>query len=284
MGVTESHPTTVSWRQEMGDFVMDYRMKYPLLAALTLISLLVAAAQAETPGQQSAPQPDTSSPAAVPSIPGIKVLFSGKAEEIAANWEQKGQPGKWDFEDGAMIASSPDSLSTKEKFTDYQLHVEFREPYLPNAKGQSKGNSGVFMQGRYEIQVLDSYGVSDPGTGDCGAVYSIAAPLVNACKPPLQWQSYDIVYRAPRIDPQTRAVLELPRVTVLLNGVIVQNQVAIPSTTHQVKSKPGEAPKPRTLPAGYDTPGPITLQWHGERVAFRNIWIVPLALKGAEHY
>jgi hypothetical protein len=212
------------------------------------------------------------------------MLFGGKSEDIAANWEQKGQPGKWDFEDGAMIASKPDSISTRDKYTDFQLHVEFREPYLPNAKGQSKGNSGVFMQGRYEIQVLDSYGISDPGTGDCGAVYSIAAPLVNACKPPLQWQTYDIVYRAPRVDPQTRAVIELPRVTVIQNGILVQNQVAITRSTHQPKLKPGEAPPPPTLPAGYDMPGPISLQWHGERVAFRNIWIVPLAQKGADHY
>jgi hypothetical protein len=115
-------------------------------------------------------------------------------------------------------------------------------------------------------------------------VYSFAAPLVNACKPPLQWQTYDIIYRAPRVDPQTKAVVDLPRVTVLFNGILVQNQVSIPSTTHQVKSKPGEAPAPRKLPGGYDTPGPISLQWHGERVAFRNIWIVPLALKGADHY
>ena len=135
---------------------------------------------------------------------------------------------------------------------------------------------------RYRFWIHTAF--QTPGTGDCGAVYSIAAPLVNACKPPLQWQTYDIVYRAPRVDPQTHAVLDLPRVTVLLNGMLVQNQTAITRSTHQPKIKPGEAPPPPTLPAGYDTPGPISLQWHGERVAFRNIWIVPLALKGADHY
>jgi hypothetical protein len=255
-----------------------------LFAVLFLPSALMAAPGAIARGQQPAPRPDTTPPAAVPSIPGLKVLFSGKEGDIAANWEQKGQPAKWDFDDGAMIASKPDSISTKEKFTDFQLHLEFREPYLPNAKGQAKGNSGVFMQGRYEIQVLDSYGISDPGSGDCGAVYSIAAPLVNACKPPLQWQTYDIIYRAPRVDSQTRAVMELPRVTVLFNGVLVQNQVSITRSTHQSKVKAGEAAPPPTLPTGYDTPGPITLQWHGERVAFRNIWIVPATLNGADHY
>lgn len=234
--------------------------------------------------QTQQPVPDQSPPPPIPNLPGIKVLFSGQKEQIAANWEAKGHEARWDFQDGAMISAAPDTITSREKFTDFQLHVEFREPYLPNEKGQEKGNSGVFLQGRYEVQILDSFGISDPGTGDCGAIYSIAAPLVNACKPPMQWQSFDIVYRAPRVDPATKAVLELPRATVFLNGVLVQNQTVIPSTTHMTKVKPGETEKPRTLPAGYETPGPISLQYHYNHVAFRNIWIVPLPLKGADHY
>src|SRR5258708_31764324 len=99
-----------------------------------------------------APVPDRTLPQPLPSITGLKLLFSGKQEDIAANWEAKGMPAKWDFEDGAMIATKPDNISTKEKFSDFQLHVEFRVPYVPNAKGQSRGNSGVFLQGRYEVQ------------------------------------------------------------------------------------------------------------------------------------
>ena len=234
--------------------------------------------------QQTAPQPDHSSPQPVPSIPGLKVLFGGKPDDLT-NWEGgAGKPAKWTVEDGILIATAPDSIQTKELFTDCQLHVEFRVPYLPNAKGQSRGNSGVFLQDRYEMQVLDSFGITDPGSGDCGGVYSIHAPLLNACKPPLQWQTYDIVFRAPRTDPATHKVTELPHVTVFLNGILVQNNVAIPRSTHMPKVKPGEAPPPPTLPNGFDTPGPIRLQWHGAKVAFRNIWIVPLALQGAQHY
>jgi hypothetical protein len=261
------------------------RISVAALVTLSLVSLAPywATLRAQTP-MARAPQPDKTPAAPIPPIAGLKVLFGGKSDDITVNWQQKGQAGKWDCEDGAMIASRPDSISTKEKFTDFQLHVEFREPYLPDAKGQARGNSGVFLQGRYEIQVLDSYGISDPGSGDCGAVYSIHAPLVNACKPPLQWQTYDIVYRAPRIDPATHALIDLPRVTVLQNGILVQNQVAITRSTHQPKLKASESAPPPALPTGYDTPGPITLQWHGSRVAFRNIWVVPLALNGANHY
>lgn len=264
---------------------ISVRLTSGIRAMLLAFVCATAGAGAQNVPLEGEPKADTSAPAPPPPIPGLKILFSGKADEIAANWEQKGQPGKWECVDGAMIATKPDSISTKDKYTDFQLHVEFRVPYLAaEIKGQERGNSGVFLQGRYEVQVLDSFGISDPGSGDCGAIYSIAAPLVNACKAPLQWQTFDIIYRAPRVDAATHALLEPPRATVLLNGILVQNQTVIPSTTHQQKVKPGEKAKPRELPAGYDTPGPISLQWHSSRVAFRNVWIVPLALKGADHY
>src|SRR5689334_10071246 len=98
------------------------------------------------------PVPDTSRPHPVPAVSGLKVLFGGNAADIGQNWEQKGKPAEWTFEDGAMVANKTGNISTKEKYTDFQLHVEFRVPYLPDKKGQSRGNSGVFLQGRYEIQ------------------------------------------------------------------------------------------------------------------------------------
>ena len=235
-------------------------------------------------GQTSEPKLDTTPAQPVPPIPGLQVLFGGKADDLD-KWEAGGhKPAKWTVEDGILMATAPDSIQTKELFIDCQLHVEFRVPYLPNAKGQNRGNSGVFLQDRYEIQVLDSFGISDPGSGDCGGVYSIHAPLFNACKAPLQWQTYDIIFRAPRTDPSTHQVTELPHVTVFLNGILVQNNVAIPRTTHMPKVKPGEAPPPPKLPEGFETPGPIRLQWHGAKVAFRNVWIVPLPAQGAQHY
>ena len=119
---------------------------------------------------------------------------------------------------------------TEETFTDFMLHLEFMTPDMPEATGQAKGNSGVFLQGRYEIQVLDSYGIKTPGKGDCGAIYNQFAPLVNACKPPLEWQTYDAVFRAPRVDDAGK-IVEPARMTVLQNGLVIHNNVQLPGVT-----------------------------------------------------
>ena len=237
-------------------------------------------------GQETQPSANQNRPEAPPGAHDSVTLFSGKPEDVAANWAQDKQPGHWKVEEGAMIASG-NSLSTKATFTDFQLHLEFKVPNKPNAKGQAKGNSGVFLQGRYEVQVLDSYGIADPGTGDCGAIYTIASPLVNACKPPETWQTYDIAFRAPRFDTSTHAMKEPARATVLLNGIVVQNATEITRKTHQEKATKGPngeviPPKPDT--EDLSTPGPISLQFHQNAVAYRNIWIRPLKEKGATHY
>lgn len=197
------------------------------------------------------------------------VLFSGKAEEISQNWENEGKPAAWKLVDGAMQAGGG-SISSKQPFENFQLHVEFKVPYMPDKHGQERGNSGVYLDGRYEIQVLDSYGIADPGQGDCGAVYSQAAPLVNACKPPREWQTYDIVFRAPRYKDGKK--VENARVTVLQNNILIQNNQEITGPTA----------------GGSDTdddkPGPILLQDHGTPVEYRNVWIIPLPAQGAQHY
>ena len=240
---------------------------------------------------QQTPPVDTTPPQPVPAAPGVKVLFGGSQADMEANWLQGGRPAHWKIEDGAMVSVGGD-IATKETYASYQLHIEFRVPYMPDKKGQGRGNSGVFMQGRYEIQVLDSYGIREPGTGDCGAVYHQSAPLVNACKPPLQWQTYDIAFHAPHYDPSDRTKLMEPaRVTVIQNGMIVQNAQVITGLTHIVtppKNPPTVDPNapPKSVAPGEDlsTPGPIRLQFHGNTVAFRNIWIVPLPDAGAKHY
>ncbi len=210
-----------------------------------------------------------------PPLKEVHVLFSGKPEEVTQNWVRLGtdQPANWQVKDGAMETEGND-IASKDKFTDCYLHLEWREPDMPNAHGQEKGNSGVFLSNHYEIQVLDSYGIADPGQGDCGALYSRAAPLFNACKPALQWQSYDIFYRAPRADADHK-IVEPGRVTVLQNGILVQNNQVIEGPTDGYKPTPDD---------DFSQPAPIRLQYHHNTVRYRNIWVLPLPPHGAEHY
>jgi len=213
-------------------------------------------------------------PVPPPKAPNTIVLFSGKAEDLAANWVKRGgdQPAAWKIEGDAMVVGGGD-IMTKDEFSDFHLHVEFRCPDMPNATGQAKGNSGIGLLGRYEIQVLDSYGIPTPGKGDCGAVYDKAAPLINACRPPMVWQTYDIIFRAPRFDAN-KAMTEKPRVTVIQNGIVVQNNVEIDGMTG-IQWQRDKDPAPS---------GNIVLQDHGNRVEYRNIWLVRLPEKGSDKY
>jgi hypothetical protein len=245
------------------------------LIALTAMTLPAAGHKAPTSRakRQDEPHPVQSKPHPIPDNKNIVVLFSGKPEEATANWVQRDTdtPAKWKVEDGDLISGGGD-ITTKEKFNDYQLHVEFWEPYLPNNHGQERGNSGVALDNLYEIQVLDSFGIAVPGKGDCGAVYDQSAPLVNACRPPLQWQTYDIIFRAPRWDADGKKT-ENARVSVIQNGIVVQNNTEIPHETgiaYGRKEHPG--------------PGAILLQDHGFKVKFRNVWVLPLPEKGSPNY
>ncbi len=198
------------------------------------------------------------------------VLFNGSD---LGNWTSRdgGAPG-WAVEDGVMaVVPRTGDIMTMERFTDHFLHLEFMTPDMPEASGQAKGNSGVFLQGRYEIQVLDSYGIEVPGMGDCGAIYNQFAPLVNACKPPLEWQTYDVIFRAPRFNDDGE-VVENTRVTVLQNGLVILNNVILSGTTGA------------NIGGGVGEPGPLLLQDHGNLVKFRNIWAVPLPLEGSDKY
>ena len=195
------------------------------------------------------------------------ILFDGKDLN---NWtKMNSEPAGWQVEDGVMqVIPRTGDIMTKEQFTDFFLHIEFRCPDMPEATGQAKGNSGVFLQGRYEIQVLDSYGIDIPGKGDCGAIYNEHAPLVNACNHAMEWQTYDVIFRAPRITDDGE-VAELARVTVLQNGMVIQNNAEL-----QLRSEIAEA----------GTPGTLRLQDHGNLVAYRNIWAIHLPLKGSDTY
>lgn len=212
------------------------------------------------------PRPRVVTPGDQPGKPpsDATVLFDGS--NLDAWQSAKGGPAGWKIENGYMevLAGSGD-IATKRKFGDYQLHVEFSEPSPPAGKSQGRGNSGVFLAGLYEVQVLDSYDNITYADGEASAIYGQTPPLVNASRPPGQWQSYDIVFESPRF--ADGKVTSPGYVTVLHNGVVTQNHTALlgPSVHHAL---------PTWKPHGPEMP--LLLQDHRMPVRFRNIWIRPL--------
>ena len=205
-----------------------------------------------------------------PPPKGAIVLFDGKNLDNWAKTDGK-TAAPWKLVDGAM-QSGGGNIITKDKFDGhFKLHVEFRVPYMPKAKGQARGNSGVYVQGRYEVQVLDSYGL-DSKDNDCGAIYEVSKPLVNACKAPAVWQAYDIEFTAPKCEGGK--ITEPARMTVYQNGVKIQDDVRLVR-----KNKEGKEEVVKFTRAGMETdpcaPGPIMLQDHGNPVQYRNVWLLP---------
>lgn len=180
-----------------------------------------------------------------------------------SHWQREGggEIG-WKLTDGTMqIVPKSGSIVTKEPVKDFVLHAEFKTPQLPpEVKGQGRGNSGVYIQQRYEVQILDSYGL-EPKFNECASIYRFKSPDRNACKKPGQWQTYDIRFQAARFEGDKKA--QDARITLYHNGVLVHDDVEIPNKTGAGRS---EGPEPL----------PIRLQDHGNAVSFRNIWIVPL--------
>ena len=184
------------------------------------------------------------------------VLFSG---QDLAQWKSiSGGEARWKLQNGVMEVNGTGNIVTREEFGDVQVHVEWASPSEVKGEGQGRGNSGVYLQGRYEIQVLDSYQNKTYANGQAGALYGIAAPLVNACRKPGEWQAYDIIFHPPK--PSSSGTMQAGSVTVLHNGVLVQDHVAVSgqSTTaaafHNVVAT-----------------GPLMLQDHGNPVRYRNI-------------
>jgi len=194
------------------------------------------------------------------------ILFDGTD---FSNWEHTdGRPVEWEIEGMAMrVVPGKDSIMTREAYQDFRLHIEFLVPELePQVKGQSRGNrgnSGVYLQRRYEVQILDSNGLVSENY-DCGALYRFKAPDRNVCKPAGEWQTYDITFNAPLWEGAGESLKKVKnaRITVLHNDVMIHDQVELPNKTGAGKK---EGPEP----------GPILLQDHGNEVMFRNIWIIP---------
>lgn len=189
---------------------------------------------------------------------GAVVLFDGTNLDA---WQPVGGggPPRWKLVEGKAMEVHGGGIKTKQAFSNFRLHLEFRTPYMPTARGQRRGNSGVYVQGRYEVQVLDSYGL-DGADNECGGIYHIARPAVNMCFPPLQWQTYDITFHAARFDDRGKKTAPA-HLTVVHNGVTIHDNLALPHVT------PGGVSH-QEAPAG-----PLMLQDHGNPVRYRNIWI-----------
>lgn len=191
------------------------------------------------------------------------ILFDGKdlSQWVSAKDDS---PAKWTVIDGRLeVAPKTGDIKTKMKFGDCQLHIEFSAPDSVHGVSQGRGNSGVFFQDRYELQILDSYQNRTYRNGQAGSIYKDTAPLVNAMRSPLEWNTYDVVYTAPRFKADGR--LDYPaRITVLHNGVLVQNNTSILGLTNYIGLHL------YTEAHGDDV---IHLQDHGNKTQFRNIWI-----------
>ncbi len=209
--------------------------------------------------------PGTDQPGKPPS--DAIVLFDGT--DLSKWRDAKGETPKWKVESGTLEIVKGSGIWTRDEFSDIQLHIEWASPNPPKGESQGRGNSGVYLIGQYEVQVLDSFENATYADGQAGALYGQYPPLVNASRKPGEWQAYDILFTAPRAK---EGKVEPAYVTVIHNGVVLHNHTAyLGPSTHRQLAKYGEKPA---------TKGPIHLQDHGDPVRFRNIWIRPL--KGYE--
>ncbi|MGC6424643.1 MAG: 3-keto-disaccharide hydrolase [Lentimonas sp.] len=216
------------------------------------------------------PQPPIVEPASkVGGAPSdAVVLFDGTEESFHENWvhtkPDDERENDWYFEDGAFVcAPGAGYIATKEHFGDCQLHIEWQAPpVIESKKGQGRGNSGVFLMGKLEVQVLDNYNNPTYADGTVGAVYAVMPPAVNPLRDPGEWQSYDIIFRRPIV--REGVVIDEGSMTVLINGVVVQDSTPLDGGGGYKKRKP--------LNTWYPEKGPLSLQDHGNPVRFRNVW------------
>ena len=248
-------------------------MKIQILTVLLLLVAVVVMAQEEEsmkmrPGMTEIWDPEVSkvtpgkTPADAPS--DAIVLFDGV--DLGNEWTNgNGEKSDWIVADGCVtVRKGTGIIKTKRVFEDFQLHIEWRSPSEVVGESQGRGNSGVFLQGIYEVQVLDNYNNRTYRNGQAGSLYKQHPPLVNVCKAPGEWQTYDIIYTAPRFN-NDGTYFTSPTVTVLHNGVLVQNSVKLRGPTEYVGIPEYVVKK--------HGPGPIILQDHGNPVSYRNIWI-----------
>jgi len=253
-------------------------MRRPITFAIALViamleSLGTTPASAQSPADypihsMTRPQPPVVDPGPYPGMQkppsDAIVLFDGRSLDGWQSADSSGHPARWKVADGYMeVVARTGNIATKRGFGDVQLHVEFMEPVPAQGEGQERGNSGVFLMGMYEVQVLDSYHNPTYADGAVGAIYGQYPPLVNASRPPGEWQTYDIVFHRPRFDANG-GLTSPARMTIVFNGVLIQdNAVLTGPTAHQ--HRPPYAKHADRLP--------LILQDHGNPVRFRNIWV-----------
>jgi len=250
----------------MGGHVVKSSMRSRVVAAtvallsVTLVGVALRASAADDANKEKEPPVVDPGPVGGPPSDAI-VLFDGK--DLSKLRGQNSPEPKWKLEDGFMETTPQGGVFSKEEFADCQLHVEWAAPSTVKGEGQGRGNSGVYLMGRYEIQILDCYNNKTYTNGQCGAFYGHNAPLVNACRKPGEWQAYDIIFHAPKkvADGKVRD----GSFTVLHNGVLIQDHVPV-------------GPEPTTAAPlqGLVEKGPLYLQDHGNPVRYRNVWIRPL--------
>lgn len=206
----------------------------------------------------------TTSPDKAPS--DAIVLFDGTNLDAWTSTKSIGKPAPWTITNKILtVKPGKGDIQTKQDFEDFQLHLEWKSPDVIKGQGQGRGNSGVFLQGKYEIQVLDNNNNATYVNGQAASLYKQRQPLVSATKGAGEWHTYDILYTAPRFN-KDGVLIKKAIVTVIHNGVVVQYNTQIEGTTEYIGM-------PQMIPHG---PGPIILQDHGDLVNFRNIWIRPL--------
>lgn len=242
----------------MGEMTVRFKTSIPLVAIVAIGGVVLS----QTEGDPTVTEVWEPVPPIVDAPPGQPpsdaiVLFDGSD---LSEWNG----GEWKIEgDAVTVVPDTGNLVTKRSFGDVQLHLEWRTPSVIEGKGQGRGNSGVFLMERYEVQVLDSYENRTYSNGQAGALYKQHIPLVNASRPPGEWQSYDIIFMAPRFH-NDGTVAEPATMTVLHNGVLIQNRVNVKGTTVNIGEPKYEAHAPQA---------PLMLQDHDNPVSYRNIWI-----------
>jgi hypothetical protein len=194
-------------------------------------------------------------------VPADAIILLGQDKE---QWvTREGKPIEWTLEKGILtVKPGTGDIVSKKSFEDCHLHLEWRSPLIVKGDGQGRGNSGIFLQSRYEIQILDNYNNETYYNGQAGSVYKQSSPLANLCSKTGDWNTYDIIYKAPRFDLFGNKV-ESARVTVIHNGIVIQNNTEILGTTEYIGY-----PKNQTHGGA-----PFILQDHGDLVSFRNIWV-----------